>query len=353
MSISRIKPSGWAPNEELTSVQMTDVDINTSYALDKRAGQTDTLSSTVTMASGSSLTLSSGSTLTGNIGSTVSLSSTVNLNQVTNFGLLSTANFSGAINFANSSVVNVGTGSIIYSGTTVNGTQVAGLTYNSGSNILFNTGSTVLFAGTTRITANSLRWNSPSSVTFGHIDNTTPSGGGVLTTIAGQNATGTTSFGGDLVLTSGTGTSVSGGLYLQGGGTTFMIMSPNAGFIQATKPMVMLGSTFYSASSSIAYSATVNIDCNTGNTFVIGTLTGNITISLTNVRDGAIYSFYTVQDATGGRTVAFSGSPSLFYFYGTMSSNVNTASNKVNIYHFLGRVIGGVQYLYALSINSF
>lgn len=50
MTISRVKPAGWGTNETLTSTQATALDVNTVSALDKRSGQTDTLSSTVTVA---------------------------------------------------------------------------------------------------------------------------------------------------------------------------------------------------------------------------------------------------------------------------------------------------------------
>lgn len=47
MSISRVKGAGWALNEKLTSAQQNNLDINVTYALDKRTGQTDTLDSEI------------------------------------------------------------------------------------------------------------------------------------------------------------------------------------------------------------------------------------------------------------------------------------------------------------------
>ena len=67
MTISRVKPAGWALNEKLTSSQQNQVDLNTTYALDKRSGQTDTLASVVSVTGGVSVSsgglfaLSSGS----------------------------------------------------------------------------------------------------------------------------------------------------------------------------------------------------------------------------------------------------------------------------------------------------
>ena len=46
MTIPRVKSSGWATNEKLTSAQITQVDQHTSWALDNRSGQTDTLALT-------------------------------------------------------------------------------------------------------------------------------------------------------------------------------------------------------------------------------------------------------------------------------------------------------------------
>lgn len=49
MTISRAKPPGWGVGDKLTSAEQNQVDLNTTYALDKRAGQTDTLASNVTV----------------------------------------------------------------------------------------------------------------------------------------------------------------------------------------------------------------------------------------------------------------------------------------------------------------
>lgn len=66
MTISRVKPSNWSTNEKLTSAQMNAVDTNITYTLDKRAGQTDTLSSAITVAVGASLNFVSTSEINGN-----------------------------------------------------------------------------------------------------------------------------------------------------------------------------------------------------------------------------------------------------------------------------------------------
>jgi hypothetical protein len=47
MTISRVLPSGAGLGDVLTSTQITNIDLNATYAVDKRSGQTDTLQSVV------------------------------------------------------------------------------------------------------------------------------------------------------------------------------------------------------------------------------------------------------------------------------------------------------------------
>ena len=47
MTLSRIKPSGWNILEELSSSDLTAVDLNIENALDKRSGQSDFLASDI------------------------------------------------------------------------------------------------------------------------------------------------------------------------------------------------------------------------------------------------------------------------------------------------------------------
>lgn len=49
MTISRVYPSAWGVGEKLTSAQQNALDINVTNALDKRAAQTDTLGSIITL----------------------------------------------------------------------------------------------------------------------------------------------------------------------------------------------------------------------------------------------------------------------------------------------------------------
>lgn len=47
MSISRVKPANWGVGDKLTSAEQNQLDTNVTYAVDKRAGQTDTIESVV------------------------------------------------------------------------------------------------------------------------------------------------------------------------------------------------------------------------------------------------------------------------------------------------------------------
>lgn len=95
MTIPRANPAGWGTNEKLTSALMNAVDINTTWALDKRSGQTDTLASTITVTG--ALTVQSVSTFTG----ASSFAGTVT------YGALSAVTFSGAVTYGAASVITV------------------------------------------------------------------------------------------------------------------------------------------------------------------------------------------------------------------------------------------------------
>lgn len=49
MTIGRVKPMDWGTLEKLTSAQINGIDTNATYALDKRAGETDDLESVITL----------------------------------------------------------------------------------------------------------------------------------------------------------------------------------------------------------------------------------------------------------------------------------------------------------------
>lgn len=351
MSISRVKSAGWSVNEKLTSAQITRVDANTSYALDKRSGQTDALSSVVTVASGGQISFASGSSITSVAGSSFSFAGSTSFAGANTFGLLSTATFSGVAAFSNSSAVTFGSGTVAFSNTILSGTAIANsLHIGNTSLVLFDSGSSLLLGGYTNIIADALNWNCNTNVTFGHIDNVTNGAIGVQTTISGQNTTGTASVGGDLILKTGEGVGANGSLYLKGG--SGMVAAFDNSFSRFYSETIFQGAQYYSLARTVAYASSLTIDMSAGNVVVVGTLTGNVTITCTNVRDGGIYTFYLTEDATGGRTIAFFHTGGGSTYYGSQASNLNTGANKVNVYQFLGRVISGVPYFYCLSLTS-
>lgn len=104
MTIERVKIN-WGPNEELTSDQQNAVDTNATYALDKRQGETDTLSSSVTVDGYGEIILALGSDVTHESGSTDTYDngSTVNLNGLTYFDGVSVHNAGDSVGWLSGS----------------------------------------------------------------------------------------------------------------------------------------------------------------------------------------------------------------------------------------------------------
>lgn len=145
--INPVKPGGWALNEKLTSPQMTQVDLNTSYALDKRAGQTDTLSSTITVAGSMSFTNPAGGI------------SIIGSNLILSGGSYQQFNSCGILLIGSSNISLYGTSYIdVNSGTSLN--------LNSGSNLYINSGSTATLSSTFNVNSGgSIALNGTSNIT--------------------------------------------------------------------------------------------------------------------------------------------------------------------------------------------
>lgn len=58
---------------------------------------------------------------------------------------------------------------------------------------------------------------------------------------------------------------------------------------------------------NVPYVAMIALDLSARNNFIIGTLTGNLSLSFTNPIAGASGYFQITQDATGGRTLTLTG----------------------------------------------
>jgi hypothetical protein len=90
---------------------------------------------------------------------------------------------------------------------------------------------------------------------------------------------------------------------------------------------------------SIAYAATITIDCNLSNTFVIGTLTGNITVNITNLKAGQAIAIEFTQDTTGSRLVTWQAGK--FEWAGGTAATLSTGASKRD--RFYGHSFDGVK----------
>ena len=215
MAIARVKPANWAVNEKLTSAQQNAVDTNITFALDKRAGETDTLSSAITVDATGSIIFANLSHLTTIAGAIVVFGSANSFTGV--------STFSGASSLLSSGIVTL-------SGTnTISGTLAIG--------------------ATTTITATSINWNTGlSDVTFGSTDTVSNGVTAHSTTIKGQNATGLITGGGDVNIEAGKGTLIDGSVKIKSDGVTLATFAPttttinNATTISAGSLTVSTGS---------------------------------------------------------------------------------------------------------------
>src|SRR5208283_722940 len=97
---------------------------------------------------------------------------------------------------------------------------------HSGDSISISRNLTIASPSVFSVGVNILFATGLSSPTLQQSDNTTASATGQALTVQAQNATGATSTGGALSLTSGTGTTAAGNLLLKTGGTTQITVTP-------------------------------------------------------------------------------------------------------------------------------
>lgn len=307
MTIAITKAGGWGIDEKLTSGQITAIDSNVANALDKRAGQTDTLASTVTATS----------TMTFTAGIVVSGAS--QLAAFAAFGL---------------------------------GTFHNGVTIDSGSALTAVTASfsgVVTFGADPLLQTANLVWDHSSgvaNVSIKHTDNTTPSTAGATTTIFGQASTGILSTGGDLSLRSGVGVASAGSVRLYAG--AILAQQVNAtGAVTFYKPVTTLLAALSSTPTALVFVApNILIDGSLGNHFFfLSAANADTTIAFANLSAGAVYTVNYLQDVSGGHGVTWSGS----IFFGAFSGVANVAANKRTIWTFLCE--GGS--LFCTSVNVF
>jgi hypothetical protein len=243
MSLTRVKPSGWVTNEKLTSAQINNVDINITYALDKRSGQTDTLASVITVASTGQVIFDTGSELIFN-NSLIQGDTSVSLlvNSGSDFTFTGTI-LQGSI-FAD---LTVGPFSqITFSDTGIQGTIFTSLHLITGSQLTFDAGSGVSFSGSAQTTSGStFTFNGNSSHTSGSSE-TFLSGSSLLLNFGSTlTSAGTTTLNGV--------TNVNGSISLNGTTTTTGVLNCNG-------PINLIGSTSVSGSLTATTSAVTMAD---------------------------------------------------------------------------------------------
>jgi hypothetical protein len=148
--------------------------------------------------------------------------------------------------------------------------------------------------------------NTATSVTYKQGDNTTASTTGATTTVQSQNSTAATANGGDLNLTSGSGTQFDGYLHLQAGGSSVVTVHTN-------KISYLKGRRRHVTSVTGTYQVLVTDDY-----LAITTLTGAFTITLpANPLTG---DEYWIKDTTGNAST----------FNVTVSGNGNNIDGNAN-----------------------
>jgi hypothetical protein len=110
-------------------------------------------------------------------------------------------------------------------------------------------------------TGNAITWNtSTTTPTIKQADKVTPSGTGEYLTVQAQNETGTTSIGGGLILSSGSGTSTHGSVQVQIGGTDKLVV--NATGVVTVLNLNSVGIVHTDGSGNLSTSAIANADIN-------------------------------------------------------------------------------------------
>lgn len=84
-----------------------------------------------------------------------------------------------------------------------------------------------------------------------------------------------------------------------------------------------------SAVTPLVDGATINADLSLSNDFSV-TLGGNRTLTFTNAVAGQSGTIFVTQDATGSRTLAYTG----FKFYGGVAPTLTTAANAIDHLHY-------------------
>ena len=125
------------------------------------------------------------------------------------------------------------------------------------------------------------------------------------------------------------------GIYLGGSGPTTITSNANivqiGGTNSTTTTMACTGQ-FSSAVNSVAFAASLTLNCNLGNHHAIGAMTANITaLTLSNAKAGAYYTVKVLQDGTGSWTITWNAN---FIFGAAYANTPKTAANSVTVWTF-------------------
>lgn len=312
----------WGSNEQLTSAQISAISASLTFAVDKRSGKEDTIGSILTVVTNGRIVIDHGATILIQDGGQFIGATDANFqwDGAAQFGGLT--HFGDAVVFADSANFQ---GGVVISGDVLSAgavTLLAKLTVKSGR----------------------IQWESTNPVSFDHVDRTDPHAIGVSTAFLGQNATGATSTGGNLILGSGSGTLRNGQVNIKAGATTRATFADEGTFIAG--PVEFTGET-HSFPFSVPFDASnVVLDFSKSNHIEVGVLTASTTFSFINAKPGGIYTVEVQQDATGGRSLAWSGN----VFFGGVVSAPDPGPGKRSIWEFKSKGPAG---LFALVRNSY
>lgn len=305
MTIERVKDPGWGVNEKLTSGQANDLDIQGTYALDKRAGQFDALLSQVTVGADGGVTFGVDSFLVTNAGAVVTFGSDITANGA--------AVFNGAVTindpFSCTDAAAFHGTTRCYSTLRVDGTTLL-------EDTLTLVGTNVYFASLI------------SDVEIGPVINIANGATGVAFTLSGQTCTGTVSHGGDVIVDAGGGTSTDGSVRLRVAGVNVGSFSGSS--ILFSQRLSVAGE-IHSIPAAPAYAANVELDFSASSVQFPAILTGDVIFTYVGAQTGGIYVVEVVQDGTGGRAVTWSGN----FFFGGLASSADATANKKTIWLFV------------------
>ncbi len=93
-----------------------------------------------------------------------------------------------------------------------------------------------------------------------------------------------------------------------------------------------------------AFSASIGLDLSTANVFELALATGNTTLTVSNVKDGAFYAIRYTQSIAGSNTITWAGNVS----FGSVSSTPDAGAGNHTLWVFVG--VGSTALAYARNV---